>query len=814
MNILNTLINEDCILVVPEELNSYFLEIRKLYPRTHFKLFTLRNLIRELRGNYLDKEAVNACFDIFSDYTYAGIKEILEILFYSFNIETCDDGRFIELKNKLEEKKLLKIDEEVCLLLKNKRVLFVNYERSNVVHNLIKKLNLKNYKFIKLNDVIDVSTTRYYHYFFNIADETHYGLVELLNDIYENEDVNKAKVVLDTSRFQFYLQLYLTNINIPYRIKNTTSLLDTKIYKELMLKINDDFKVLDYLDSVKDYYKNDQLFDNVYDLLKDYNIDLRKNKKVNIYEILSSKSMYEDNYSNYLDFDSKIVFSCINNIYVFGLDSNFVPNAKKDNKVFSYAFKEKMGLDSLDQINEMTQNLEQAFLSQKSIKYVSYHLKDNSGMNNLSYYIKALNYIPCKNKLHQFEYDEEIAKVYYSSLKNKYLLSGEHADELALYYEYFLDKPIKMYSPDFKKIDNYKFNNEKIYSYSSLNSYYECPFKFYLSNILRLGIFTETIFTRFGNIAHKIMENVYDDDFNFEKRASDAIGEIYKDESLIPAKDKMLLNRFLFEVEDVTKMIREHKNNMSYKTSYSEYEIINTIPLEYEGVLNDGIVNKSYQIKLLSRVDKIIKLQNDDIYVVDYKTGTTTFSYKTFIERGENAQLPFYYFMIRNSNDEKLKDCSLNGVFIQHLLKNNEDLYNIYSPSNIVLESIKLSGIFYNDFDSYRSFDYSLERKTEQEGAELTSDFVAKSKLNSKKVKGKWKFNASSKGGVSNEELTSLEKVLKNYIYNNLYGIESGIFNITPISDLVKSGKSKCSFCDFKDICMKKIKKGEDDEQN
>ena len=76
------------------------------------------------------------------------------------------------------------------------------------------------------------------------------------------------------------------------------------------------------------------------------------------------------------------------------------------------------------------------------------------------------------------------------------------------------------YDNRFSGVDNnklYKFlNNNFNLSYSSMDNYYHCAFKFYLSNILKLDYFEETIQIYIGNLFHYVLSKAFLDNFDFD----------------------------------------------------------------------------------------------------------------------------------------------------------------------------------------------------------------------------------------------------------------------------------------------------------
>ena len=93
---------------------------------------------------------------------------------------------------------------------------------------------------------------------------------------------------------------------------------------------------------------------------------------------------------------------------------------------------------------------------------------------------------------------------------------------LYLYSHYKI--PYKKYSNKFDSI-NYKSNNIKL-SYTSLNSYNECPFKYYLNYILKVDDYSSNFNTLIGSLYHEVLSHVYDKDFDLDKYYDDYLNNV------------------------------------------------------------------------------------------------------------------------------------------------------------------------------------------------------------------------------------------------------------------------------------------------
>ena len=132
INLDNYFGTEDKILIVPNVMKSYFLEYRKLNPKTHFKLFSIDELFKELVGNYYSKDAIKFGLNYFEKYSYSSIKEINEVVFKSFKLENAT----LDLQNyekALKENRFKVLNDDLILLLKSRNIIVVGLKESSTL---------------------------------------------------------------------------------------------------------------------------------------------------------------------------------------------------------------------------------------------------------------------------------------------------------------------------------------------------------------------------------------------------------------------------------------------------------------------------------------------------------------------------------------------------------------------------------------------------------------------------------------------------------------------------------------------------------
>lgn len=788
--------NNDLIFIIPRELKEYFFEIRKSDPFLNFKIFTLDEVISNLRGNFSDKNVLKISFKYYPNYTYSLIKQVSKYLFYSFANDNRDEV-LADFCSDLVKNKYLKYDYDFVNLLKSRKIVFINFEDSTFIKTLIKKLELVDYSYIKLNDFIDMNNDYSFHEFFSIGDEIKYALNEILGKIDYGISPEDFLIVCDVDRYKYYLKLFLSNIDVPIYIEESFSYVDTRIFKDVYSLINDEFNVIDYLSNNKEKYDQDE-FNKVYDILTFYEIDNLKNKKTNFKEILSSYYLRGGKYINSIKITSKLNFSDKKYIYILGLDNTFLPKVIKDNKLYSFDYLHSRGFDSLDDTNLIKTKLEEAFIKQKHVNFISYHIKDNNGRYSPSYYVSSLSLKKSDNDIQEVEYINDVSKIFYRNFLDQYEKNGIVDKELPYFKNTYNNELPETYSSDFKRITNYIFDYKKRYSYSSLSSFHLCPFNYFCEQILKVGLTESNIYQKYGTITHSVLEHVYDENFKFDKEVDIAIGKYNENNSNLSEKENLLLKRFIFELKQtVEKFILVHKNNMTLLKNYSEIGIQINKKIKCKSIEDDNnrILENEYDIALYGKIDSVIQTSANDIYIIDYKTGNDTFSKNDVKKYGLSLQLPTYMYLIHNTDKEFFKGKDIKGVFLEKIVAAGGRFYNFKSPTKEDLDCLLYDGVFVNDYDSIIKFDHTLNEK------KAKSKFVIGLQVNSKGDG----FSAAGKGLyrlLKDEDINEFDNIVQNNFFDSVQKIAYGNFNITPFyKGNVNMG---CRFCKNFDICFKK----------
>lgn len=337
-------------------------------------------------------------------------------------------------------------------------------------------------------------------------------------------------------------------------------------------------------------------------------------------------------------------------------------------------------------------------------------------------------------------------------------------------YAHYPNLPYRTYENQFSGISkenlrNY-LDNKLLLSYTSLDHFYHCNFRYYMSHILKVDTYEETFAQKIGNLFHYMLSIAFQKDFDFE-----SAWKQYHQDKIYSAKEKFFLKKLKQELQFVITTIREQNTYTSLTEELYEQKIFKSISGEMK-------------ITFMGIIDKI-KFQEEDgvIYaaIIDYKTGTIETNLNQSIY-GIGMQLPIYLYLIKNKKD--WNSVKVIGFYLQKMIQNeflNDENKNY---QELKKENMKLEG-------------YSIDKSEWIE--KLDSTYLDSCVIKSLKM-GKNGFYAYSK--VLNEEkMNRLEQLVDKKLKDAAKEIENGNFKINPKQ--IGSKLVGCEFCKYRDLCFK-----------
>lgn len=319
-------------------------------------------------------------------------------------------------------------------------------------------------------------------------------------------------------------------------------------------------------------------------------------------------------------------------------------------------------------------------------------------------------------------------------------------------------------------------------SYSSLETYYECPFKFYCDYILRVDPFTSSAASILGDICHEVLAMVFSQDApvtdeDIEQAFTKA--SAHADENNTALEDPSLpffRSIALSHLKEVIPMIAEWESRTGF--SSGEHEV------SYEC--------HDFALPLTGKIDKVLTTEiNGKTYavVIDYKTGMPNADIKK-IPYGLSMQLFVYFYLLRAGDDKTAP--SFAGAYLEHVFPStpfHADLLRPVSLSKLLHDFAKLNG--------YSTSDSTVLNAIEPD---LKSDEAFIQGLT---VLANGEISDRNRGRLLDDEafMTTLA-TCKDKISEAAQAITAGSFPIKPayLKPLQKQNLA-CSLCRHRDIC-------------
>ena len=743
------------------------------------KFFSFKELKKKLFFDY-DNRAI---FFIMENYNVnINIAKIyLENMYFLKNIDDKKVRFLMDVKKILDENKLLIYNEEFKKYINNQEVIIYGADELLNQDKLI--LNGINYKVINKenkNNEVNIYEAK------DINEEVEFVVTNISKLINEGKNVNNIKIIA-SKEYNKYLEFYFGLFNIPINIESENSFYSSNIASKF-LKLYDNLSIEEAIVKLT----NEK---NINDLINIVNksvlVEDKTLRKEFIIEDLKQYKMKNESYKDAVTLhllDEE--FSDEDYVFLLGFNIGNYPKIYKDEDFFSDNVKSDLGLDTSVERNRIEKKKCVNAIKNIHNLIITYNLYNGEKVSYPSVLIEENNYDVLKVQIDRsISYSRLYSSICYAKDLDNLYKYNDDGKYLSM-YQNNLNISYREFNNKYTKIDK-NLLKERLasgftLSYTSLESFNECGFKYYLSKVMNLDLYLETFKTIIGKIVHHILEIGLESDIDIELEISKFIKDL---DFLFGARELFYIHKLSKELEFLLKYLEEQENFSSLKTYMFEKELC--VYKEYDGI---NVIFKGF-------IDKVMSTKYNDkevIAVVDYKTGDKNIKLDT-LNYGLNIQLPIYLYLLKKTDE--FKDSIIAGFYIERVLNN---VFNI--DKNKSLEDLKK--------DNLRLQGYTNSNET-------IISLLDQNYLDSKMVKGlKFKkdgsFYASSKV-LSNEDMEKLIITVDEIIDEAIRKIIEGEFFINP---KVVNGKNvSCEFCKFKDICFKTkedevILGGEKDELN
>lgn len=747
---------EEVILVCPNEVKSRILyECQQTSGLHSYKFMTKQEYI----GHFLFSYDDSALFYLMKKYSFhIDVAKVILKSLYAIDLKKTYSSSKLEFLRKIKED----LKEQGYL---NYSLGFLNFisKRKVEVQNYY-DLDLYEEKALSFSlNVPKVSFSTSVYEFDSMEEEINFVCCQITKLLNQGIDVEKIFLCNVSSDYYYTIERIFSYYHIPVMIPYKRSIYSTKVVADFLetgeldldnpVKEAINKKLISILDELASFSKDDPIYRKILiDKLKHTYIPTPKLKKaVQIKDLFSS------------------TFSDSDYVFVIGFNQNVLPKIFSDTDYLSNADKEELEMYSTIEQNIRQKQVVIYLLSKIKHLFLSYKLSTPFTRYYPSSLIEELSLEVVHLKDEEYLYSDIYNKIRLAEKLDTFYLYGEKSyflEELNTHYKI----AYRTYTNRFSGISLDMYLKNLAYplqiSYTSLNSYNECKFQYYLKNVLKLDDFKDSFSVFVGSMYHKILSLYKKDNFNFEKEYSS-----YLKIRNLSMKEKLLLVRIKKELQEFIGVLKKQDLLTGYDMSLYEKKVeIN--------------LDKEVAVKFIGYIDKIMYYKEiGDTYfsIVDYKTGIID----THIEPmkyGLHMQLPIYLYLIHYG---KVFDNPIfTGIYYQNIL------FSYPSWSLKVLKEREsrymLTGYSTDDISSLSRFDSTYEESKVIKSLKYSDD------------KG---FGFYSKV-LDNDTLYKLLLYTKKHINEKVDSILEADFMIDP--KIYDSSNVSCKFCSFRDICFMK----------
>lgn len=771
MKLIDILTEEDTLLIVPnEEKKSLLHELENTSKLYSLKIMSLEEFMKHYKFSY-DEKTIAYCYEN-HNISYDIILEYLNILPY-LEDKTYKSSKLnflVSLKHELIENNLLIIDKLFLSYLNKSKIIVYDYQE---IAPFYKKIFSKYNATYLYNSVPKKELTVYEAG--DIDSEISYVLSKISKLILAGTPISNIHLLNVTSEYITPLSRLSKWYKLPIIIPDEKVLWNIpvakKVYELLTLNKTTD-EIIELLDSSNidsNYY--DAIIDTINKYLflnENYSKRTSFLKEVWKHTKVTKKETLEG-----IDCRSLTKINDDDYYFLLGMNQENIPKIDKGEKILNDSLCEELGLFSSNDKNKLEKIKIKEYLYSINNLVISYKKKTPFQDFNPSLLIEEDNM-----NVEKIEVDynssllyNQVAFIKSLDYLNRY---GKKDASMTKLYDYNLYKLYRSYKNQFTGIDTNKLSsylqNKLLLSYSSLDNYYRCSFRYYLSNILKVDKFEETFYTSVGSLFHSILSKAFEPNFNFELEYKQELKKYS-----FGKKELFLLTKLKQELELDISIIKDQLDLTSFTDSLYENKFYLPVP-----------INNKINVTMMGIIDKVwYYIENNITHaaIIDYKTGTLPDKLNYMIY-GIGMQLPIYYYLLSHSN--RFTSIKITGIFLQKII-DGDKANNSNDESSLEEKKKNLKLVGYAT-----SNEYELEKL---DSTYQNSELIKSMKMG---TNGFYKYSKV----LNDTEFSNMDKLVDTKIKEAAISITNGNFKINP----KRIGKENigCSFCSYKDICFLK----------
>ncbi len=451
-------------------------------------------------------------------------------------------------------------------------------------------------------------------------------------------------------------------------------------------------------------------------------------------------------------------------VFFLGFNQESFPKYEQDDHYILDLEKEEVLLYTTDEKNQREKEYFKKKFQSLPHLTLSYPKKDSFHTYSKSFFLDFLSIKSISINEDFYSYSNLYNQLVLAKKLDRYYKYNSYDSTLVRLYNTYRDIKYHTYSSSFTGIDSLAIQNylkpQLTLSYTHLQNYYLCGFKYYVNHILKLDPFVESFQASIGTMFHEALKYMFCDDFDLE-----IFFARFQEEKEFTTKEKFFLKILK---EDLKQTLHEIRNQKEYTLFQNQY---------LEHTLKYPIEKGKLSVILKGTIDKImVYSQVEDHYfaIVDYKSGQYDTNFQK-VRFGLNMQLPIYLYLIEKTLP--FTNPIFAGFYYQNILLPKKKFGEKRN-------TLKLDGYTIEEEEIIKKLDNSYQNSDFIQGLKQKKDFT---------------FAKSSKL-LSWEEKEELLTVVEKKIEEAKDHILEGDFPINP--KVLNKENISCKYCKYRDLCF------------
>lgn len=770
-------VQTETILVVPnQQKKNILLNYSSQKKLAQVKCMTLEELLENLTIQPKKEAIYYLIKDLHLSYALARVYlENLPRITYVEKSNHENVKKLLEIKEFLEENHLLQDHKEFQKYIKGKHIRIEGYTLTKEQKNILSQIKDVD---IEAKEENKVSYMHPLYAFETINEEIAFIASDIASHLQNGVSIDQIYLTNVTKEYQIPLERIFAMFEIPIEKQDNHTLYGNPLVQKWLtrFKTEEIDQTLEEFESKLHTEEDQQIYTKLLQIYNDY-VMVPKDEtwKLCIEEACKQATIPYVKYHHAVKIKNlkTIEFSEDDYVYVMGMNQENIPKVKQDEDYLNDAICRDLKMDTTIDKNQFEREILISKINAIPNAILTYKKKTPFGTYYPSSLLTHLNVEQKIKDVSCYQYSDAWNKIELAHYLDQYTQYNEKNELLDILYTHYQNLPYNTYDNQYKPIIKGKLkqylNGKLTLSYTSIDRFYRCRFRYYVSNILKLDTYEETFAIKIGNLFHYFLSIAFQKDFDFEIE-----WEEYHKEKIYNAKEKFFLEKLKQELIFVIQTIKEQ--NMSTELQQEEYE---------QKIFKS--VSSDLKITFMGIVDKIKYKEEDGIVyaaIIDYKTGTLETNLNQSIY-GIGMQLPIYLYLLKNKPG--LKAVKVVGFYLQKMIQN--EMVNDEDKDYFQMKK-----------DNLRLEGYSIDNPTILEKLDQTYQ-------DSRLIKG---MKVSSKGFyayakvMSESKMDRLSKLVDDKIQAAANKIENADFKINPKQ--IGSKLIGCEFCTYHDLCFKTSK--------